>query len=198
MLLTPFESILNRNIAASSAARTACKRLAGKTLAVHLTSSPSSKLLSVYFNCGDERISLSSASDAPVSATLSGSPLSYLSMMGATPESAMRSGGVRIEGDAEVAQAFRDLLQAARPDVEEEFSRLIGDVAAHRVGNLARGALAFGKRAADTFAQNVSEFLQEETRDVVTRIELDEFSDAVDQLREAADRIEARLGNLRK
>jgi len=198
MLLTPLESILNRNIAGSSAARAACKRLAGKTLAVHLTAAPQNKLLSLYVNCGDDRISLTSASDAPVAATLSGSPLAYLSMAAAPPESAMRSGNVRIEGDAEVAQAFRDLLKAAQPDVEEEFARLVGDVAAHRIGNLARGAVAFGKRAADTFAQNVSEFLQEESRDVVTRVELDEFSDLVDRLREAADRAEARLNLLQQ
>jgi len=198
MLLAPLESALNRNIAASSAARAACKRLSGKTLAVHLTTSPNTKLTSLYCNCADDRISLGSTSDAPVAATLSGSPLSYLSMLNAAPESALRSGSVRIEGDAEVAQAFRDLLQASKPDVEEELSRLIGDVAAHRIGNAARGALSFGKRVADTLAQNVAEFLQEESRDVVTRIELDEFGDAVDKLRDAVERAEARLNNLRK
>jgi ubiquinone biosynthesis protein UbiJ len=196
MLLTPLESIFNRNIAASSAARAACKRLTGKTLAVHINTSPDSTLLSLYFACNEDRVSITSKSEATVAATLSGTPLAYLSMAGAQPESAMRSGNVRIEGDAEVAQTFRDLLKAAQPDFEEELSRLIGDVAAHQVGNLARGTLQFGKRIADTFAQNVSEFLQEESRDVVHRIELDEFSDAVDQLRDAVERAEARMNNL--
>jgi ubiquinone biosynthesis protein UbiJ len=117
-------------------------------------------------------------------------------MVGAQPEAALRTGNIRIEGDAEVAQAFRALLQAAQPDVEEELSRLIGDVGAHQIGNLARGALQFGKRVADTFAQNVSEYLQEESRDVVTRIEVDEFTAAVDQLRDSVDRSEAKLNIL--
>jgi ubiquinone biosynthesis protein UbiJ len=110
----------------------------------------------------------------------------------------MRSGTVRIEGDAEVAQAFRDLLKAAQPDVEEELSRLIGDVGAHQLGNLARGALQFGQRVADTFARNVSEYLQEESRDLMTRVEVDEFIEAVDQLRDGVDRAEARLAQMRK
>jgi ubiquinone biosynthesis protein UbiJ len=198
MLLTSLEAILNRNIAASSAARGACERLAGKTLAVHLTTAPQNTLMSLYFSCGKDRLTLSSKSDAPVAATLSGSPLAYLSMVKGQPESAMRSGSVRIEGDAEVAQTFRDLLKASAPDAEEELSRLIGDVAAHQAGNIARDALRFGKRVVDTFSQNVSEFLQEESRDVVTRIEVDEFSDAVDQVREAVDRAEARLNNLHR
>jgi ubiquinone biosynthesis protein UbiJ len=198
MLFTPLESIFNRNIAASSAARAACKRLAGKTLAVHINTSPDNTLLSLYFVCDEDRVAIASKSEAVVAATLSGTPLAYLSMVGAQPEAAMRSGSVRIEGDAEVAQTFRELLKAAQPDFEEELSRLIGDVAAHQVGNLARGALQFGKRIADTFAQNVSEFLQEESRDVVTRIELDEFADSVDQLRDAVERADARLNNLHR
>jgi ubiquinone biosynthesis protein UbiJ len=197
MLLTPLESMLNRNIAGSGAARAACKRLDGKTLAVHLNGSPDNALLSLYFRCSNERMSIATQSDEAAAATLSGTPLAYLSMVGAQPETAMRSGSVRIEGDAEAAQAFRDLLKAAQPDVEEELSRLIGDVAAHQVGKLARGALSFGKRVADTFAQNVAEYLQEESRDAVTRIEVDEFIDAVDKLRDDVERAEARMNHIR-
>jgi ubiquinone biosynthesis protein UbiJ len=193
MILTPLQSILNRNIADSSAARTACKRLTGKSLAVHINSGPQNTLMSLHFVCDGERMSIATKSDAPPAATLSGTPLSYLSMVGASPESVMRSGSVRIEGDAEVAQAFRDLLKAAQPDFEEELSRVMGDVAAHQVGKLARGALQFGKRVADTFAQNASEYLQEESRDVVTRIEVDEFVEGIDKLRDDVDRAEARL-----
>jgi ubiquinone biosynthesis protein UbiJ len=196
MLLASLESVLNRNIADSSAARAACKRLAGKTLAVHLTTTPHTKLLSLYFTCSEQRIALTSNSDAQPAATLSGSPLAYMSMLRAQPEAAMRSGNIRIEGDAEAAQTFRDLLKAAAPDAEEELARVIGDVSAHQVGNAARSALQFGKRIADTFTQNVAEYLQEESRDVVTRIELDEFSDAVDKLRDAVERAEARMNNL--
>jgi ubiquinone biosynthesis protein UbiJ len=198
MLLAPLQAVLNRNIAASGAARAACKRLAGKRLAVNFTSTPQNTLLSLYFSCDGERMSIASSTEAPAAATLSGTPLAYLSMVGTQPESAMRSGSVRIEGDAEVAQAFRDLLAAAQPDLEEELSRITGDVAAHQIGNLARGALQFGKRVADTFAQNVSEYLQEESRDVVTRIEADEFVEAVDKLRDDVERAEARLEHLHR
>lgn len=198
MMLKPLESVLNRNIAASSAARAACKRLEGKSLEVRIGLAPEHTLAALMFSCANERMAIAANSDAPAAATLTGTPLAYLSMIGAQPESAMRSGSVRIEGDAEVAQAFRDLLKAAQPDFEEELSRVIGDVAAHQVGQLARGALGFGKRVANTFAQNVSEFLQEESRDVVTRIELDEFVDAVDKARDDVERAEARLNNLER
>ncbi len=196
MRLAPLEAVLNRNIAASSAARTAARRLADKTLAVKFVGAPESTLVTLYFHCTDERIDIDTQREGACDATLSGTPLAYLSMIRQPPEDAMRSGSIRIEGDAEVAQAFRDLLQAAQPDFEEELSRVIGDVSAHQVGNMARGVIQFGKRVANTFAQNVSEYLQEESRDVVTRIEADEFNEAVDKLRDDAERTEARLRQL--
>ena len=116
-----------------------------------------------------------------------------LRLAGPAPEAALRGGAVHIEGDAEVAQTFSELLKQARPDLEEELSRVIGDVAAHQVGNVARSALGFARRAADTFAQNVAEYLQEEGRDVPSRTEADEFVTGVDRLRDDVDRLEARL-----
>jgi ubiquinone biosynthesis protein UbiJ len=194
MRLTPLESVLNRNISASSRARELCRRLDGKTLALHVAGVRAS----VYFHAQGEAISIASRSEVEPAATLSGSPLALLKLAGAAPESAIRGGGVHISGDAEVAQTFRDLLNRARPDLEEELARVIGDVAAHQVGNAVRGVVSFGRRAADTFAQNVAEFLQEEGRDVPSRTEAEEFTAGVDHVRDDVDRLEARLALLER
>lgn len=116
MRLTPLESVLNRNIAASSAARGLCKRLEGKVLALRFTGLP----LSIHFHSNGEHMTLDTAGQAAASATLSGTPLSFLQLAGAKPEAALRSGAVHIEGDAEVAQTFSELLKRARPDLEED------------------------------------------------------------------------------
>jgi ubiquinone biosynthesis protein UbiJ len=105
---------------------------------------------------------------------------------------------VRIEGDAEVAQRFRELLAVARPDVEEELALVLGDVAAHRIGRFARGVLQWGRAATDSLATNVVEFLQEEGRDLPTRVETEEFLAGVDRLRDDAERFEARLARLER
>ena len=84
----------------------------------------------------------------------------------------------------------------ARPDPEEELSRWIGDFPARRVSLIARRALEFARRARHTAGENIAEYLQEEGRDLVNRTELDEFLRGVDELRETADRVEARLGRL--
>lgn len=194
MRLTPLESLLNRNIAASSAARALCRRMDAKVLALHLEGLP----LSIYFCSHGERMTLDTKHEGMPNATLSGTPLSFMRLAGPTPEAALRSGAVHIQGDAEVAQAFSELLKHARPDLEEELSRVVGDVAAHQVGNVARSALGFARRASQTFAQNISEYLQEEGRDVPSRTEANEFILGVDTLRDDVDRLEARIDRLER
>lgn len=192
MRLTPLESLLNRNIAASSVARSLCRRLDTKVLALHVEGLP----LSIYFQSQGERMTLSTQHEGVPSATLSGTALSFMRLAGPKPEAALSTGAVHIHGDAEVAQTFSELLKHARPDLEEELSRLIGDVAAHQLGNVARSAVGFARRAADTLAQNIAEYLQEEGRDLPTRTEADEFIAGVDTLRDDVDRAEARLNLL--
>jgi ubiquinone biosynthesis protein UbiJ len=98
-----------------------------------------------------------------------------------------------VRGDAEIAEGFRRLLEAARPDFEEELSRFTGDAAAHYLAGFAREAAAFGRRAGDTLARNTAEYLTEESRDLPVRIEVEEFLEDVDRLREAVDRLESRV-----
>lgn len=194
MRLSPLQAVLNRNIAASAAARALCRRLDAKVLALHVDGMP----LSIYFKSDGEQMSLDTQFDGTPNATLSGTPLSLLRMAGPAPEAAVRGGSVHIHGDAEVAQTFSELLKQARPDLEEELSRVVGDVAAHHVGNAARSALSFVRKAADTFAQNISEYLQEEGRDAPSRTEADEFISGVDKMRDDVERFEARLALLER
>jgi len=192
-MFSQLAAILNRNVAQSSRARTAAERLEGRVLSLALEGTP----LTLFFRVAEARISIDTRHEGLADASLSGTPLSLLSMVGPGAEERLRGSGIRIAGDAEVAQRFRELLQYAQPDFEEELSRVIGDVAARQVANIARGFFAWGRKAADSLSMNVAEYLQEEGRDVPTRVELDEFLEAVDQLRDATDRLEARLESLR-
>jgi ubiquinone biosynthesis protein UbiJ len=88
------------------------------------------------------------------------------------------------------------LFAAARPDFEDELSRLVGDLPARRLSQFARRAAGWMRRTHRTVGDNIAEYLQEESRDLVNRYELDEFLRGVDNLRETADRVEARLSRL--
>ena len=181
--------MLNRNVAQSERASALAQQLEARALSLVLEGTP----VTLFFRVADGCIAIDTRDAGEADATLSGSPISLLSLVGPGAEDRLRGSSIRIAGDAEVAQRFRDLLQHAQPDFEEELSRVVGDVAAHQVANVCRGFFGWGRKAADSFSTNVAEYLQEEGRDVPTRVEVEEFLEAVDQLREATDRLDARL-----
>ncbi len=193
-LLRPLESLLNRNIAGSSRARALLAQVAGKSLEIRVAATP----FRVRIEAAVDRIAIGSGGDAPADATIEGTPLSLARLAAPEAAQAFRSGSLQIAGDAEIAQGFQRLFAAAQPDFEEELSRITGDAFAHHLASLAHRALRFGLKASDTFAQNVAEYLTEEGRDVPARLEVDEFLAGVDAVREATDRLEARLEQLER
>ena len=192
MLLERLEAVLNRNVAGSRRAQALARQLDGRVLSLTVEGTP----VAVFFRAEGGRLALASRHDGAADASLSGTPIALLALAGPKAEGALRKGGVRIEGDAEVAQKFRELLGQAQPDFEEELARVLGDVAARRVANVARGLLDWGRQAAGSFTGSVVEYLQEEGRDLPTRVEVDEFLQDVDRLRDGAERLEARLARL--
>ena len=75
---------------------------------------------------------------------------------------------------------------------------MVGDLPARRIAQFARQASAWIRSTARTARENLSEYLQEESRDVVNHTEYEEFLRGVDAARETADRIAARLAGLER
>jgi ubiquinone biosynthesis protein UbiJ len=193
-LFQPIESLLNRNVAGSARARELVARLEGRSLEVRATPTQ----LALRFSVSGGRVSVSGGGADEPDAVIEGTPLSLAALAGPQPEDRLRRGEVRISGDAETAQSFQKLFKAARPDLEEELSRLVGDPVAHHVARAARSVLDFGRRAGETFARNMGEYLTEESRDLPARPEVEAWVGQVDRLREDVDRLEARLALLER
>jgi len=191
-LLEPIEVLLNRNVAASSQARALLAGLEGRSFELRIPATP----IRIRFNAAGGRLAVTPGGADEPSAAIEAAPLTLATLAGPDAGERIRSGGIRVSGDAETAQAFQQLFAAARPDFEEELSRLTGDAAAHHLAGLARSAFAFGQRAFDTFARNTAEYLTEESRDLPARPEVETLLAGIDRLREDVDRFEARLALL--
>jgi len=191
-LFRPLTALINRQIKVTTPARELCAELDGKVMAVRIKDTG----LAIYFCACPDEIALFGDYDREPDVAISGSILSLARLAGAGSEDAIRDGSLELIGDAEVAQAFQKLLGYGRPDIEEELSGVIGDIAAHRLGEVARSVGSWGKEAGATLRQNITEFLQEERRDVPSRYEVEAFTRKVDELRDDVARIEARLNQL--
>ena len=188
-LLRPIEAMLNRRIAGSSRARAMVAGLAGRSLELRFVATP----FRLRLAADAEALSVRPAAEEPADAVIEGTPLSFLRLATGDAAKSIRAGGMDVRGDAEIAEGFRRLLEVARPDIEEELSRFTGDAAAHYIAGFARHAADFARRAGDSLARSTSEYLTEESRDLPVRLEVEEFLDAVDRMREAVDRLDARI-----
>lgn len=188
--LASIEAVLNRSIDQSTQATAAARRLDGTSLQIDVDG-----MLGVRATVSAGRLILAADTETAADASISGSPLALFELMRG-PRVVNGRAAARISGDAEIASRYRELFALARPDLEEELSRHIGDVPAHRLAQAARGAVAWARKARRTAAENLAEYLQEESGDLVNDTELQEFLQGVDRLRETADRVEARLARL--
>ncbi len=193
-LLRPVANLLNRNIAATTPARELCLELDGKTIAIRVRDTA----LAMYFAFQDTVVALTTDTKAEPDVVITGSLLTLAKMASTGSERAIRTGELDLSGDAGTAKAFQDLLAYAKPDIEEELSTLIGDVAAHQLGEVARGISDWAREARSTMGTNIREYLQEESRDLPSRYEVDRFANQVDTLRDDVARLDARLGRLEK
>jgi ubiquinone biosynthesis protein UbiJ len=188
-LMRPFAALLNRQVRAKTPARELCAKLQDRVFAIRVRDTA----LAMYLIVGPDKISLTGEYGDDPDVIVSGSLLSLARLAGPGGDAAIRDGAINLTGDALLAQQFQSLLQYGRPDFEEELSGAIGDVAAHTIGKFARGVGRWGREARSTMRQNVSEYLQEESRTVPSRYETDVFRKQVESLRDDVARFEARL-----
>jgi ubiquinone biosynthesis protein UbiJ len=187
MMLGAIENALNRGLPLSPRARGLCQELAGKKLAIEVP-----EVARVLVESTGDLLRVSRG-HSPADAEIIGGPFGLLALSGEDPQAVLQRRGVEIRGDAAIAERFRELGMLLRPDLEEALSHLIGDVPAHQIGHFTRLAFSWGRRAAATTLENVSEYLAHERRDLIPRNEGDQFLKGVDTLREDVDRLEARL-----
>ena len=103
-----------------------------------------------------------------------------------------------ISGDTSLAQTLAFLAQNLRWDYEEDLSKVVGDVAAHRIGSTARGIGDWAKGSADSFMQMSTDFWTEERPTIAKSDDVAEFVASVDELRDATARLEKRIELLQK
>jgi ubiquinone biosynthesis protein UbiJ len=103
---------------------------------------------------------------------------------------------IGIEGNAELASTVQYLFRHLRWDVEEDLSKVVGDVLAHRMVEQGRRFGAWNRDAAEKLAQNLTEYWIEEQPLLARPADVRQFVADVDQLRDDLARLEKRIGAL--
>jgi len=188
MLSGPAAVALNHLLGDADWARAQLVPFAGNT--VRFEAPP---LAAAFTIEADGRLAAASVTSEPAAVVrLSGPALVRLLWL--RDEAASRE--VEISGDAALASALSSVLGAMRWDVEEDLSRVVGDVAAHRLTAIGSALFAWQARTATNLAQSLVEYWTEERALLAASASVREFVDGVDALRNDAERLEKRIERL--
>ncbi|MGK5076894.1 ubiquinone biosynthesis accessory factor UbiJ [Janthinobacterium sp. HLX7-2] len=105
---------------------------------------------------------------------------------------------VKIEGDAEFANAISQLSKGLRWEAEHDLEKLLGPILATRLVAGARDAVAFVRTGQQKLAENVAEYFLDEQPMLIRPSTLLEYSTGVTRVRDDVERLAKRLARLEK
>lgn len=193
--LTGLEAVLNGYLKLDPMALGRLSRLAGKVIAIELRG-----LDIVFYLLPDKTgVSVRGAVGASPDTTLRGTPWALMRLgLAKNQQGLLFSGDVEIFGDTETGQRFKEILDTMDIDWEEQLSKLVSDVVAHKVGNVVRGLQDWSTQTIDSINADITEYMQEESHLLPRREEVEEFLSSVDTLRADVDRLEKRVARLKE
>ena len=188
------EAALNRAVALDDETQARLAGLEGRRIGIELRGTPLALAISV--DGGKLRVGphWQAASDLNLRAA-PGSLLAFALRRGDDGSTGSRQapGKVDISGDAELARRVEKLLRGFRPDIEEAFAKTFGDTIGVPMAGALQAAFEWSRESAESLLRDSTEFLRDDSRDLVAPAEMDAFLDAVDALRERVDRLAARI-----
>ena len=181
-----FARLANRVLADYPLAREQLAAHAGKIVEAHV--GPFDAHLRVATGGGVEIVGQGRADPSDATFHIA---LSLLPRLAQKDEGAFRE--VVFSGDSEFVALLSMIAREVEWDIEEDLSKLVGDIAAHRIVDTAKQARAWQQDAGLRFTENVAEYLTEEKRAFITASELESFARNNELLRDEVARLEARL-----
>jgi ubiquinone biosynthesis accessory factor UbiJ len=178
--------LLNRLLAAEPSARARLAPFAGDTLELRAPPLPTLRLRIVEGGTVE-----AGGGDPALSMTLKPE---LLAALGRGEEHALRA--VEVRGNARLASEVLLLARHLRWDAEEAMSRVIGDVAAHRLAEAGRGLVAWHLDAAQRLVGALADYATDEKQLLARRGELDAFAESVAALRDSIARLDKRIARL--
>lgn len=147
------------------------------------------------------QLDLAIRADGYLEATAGSEPDVVMTLPADTPLRALQGKekiieAARVEGNAHLATELSFVLRNLRWDAEEDLSRVVGDIAAHRIVQGANAFAGWQRQAARNLAENVAEYVVEEKALVPRPDELASFGTELASLCDTLSQLEKRVDKL--
>jgi ubiquinone biosynthesis protein UbiJ len=181
-------AFINHLLRGASWARESLQRFAGKTARFETAPFGFSCTVQVNGEVG------AAAADAVPAVTITLTPGLAL-RIAARDETAWREVGV--SGDTDFAATLNHVARNLRWDIEEDLSRVFGDIAAHRMTESGRVFRRWSEQALENTGRSFAEYWTEERPLIAAARDLDQFNREVDRLRDDVARLDKRVDSLK-
>ena len=153
----------------------------------------------LYMFPGARGIQVSTEHDGSADTILRGTPISLFKMgLVSNAANMLLKGEVEITGDTRLGHQFKNVFSQMDIDWSEPLASIFGDSVSYQLHQSGKDISRWGLDTIKSISMSVSEYLQEESRDVVTETELNIFYETVDKLRNDVDRLQAKIDLLTK
>lgn len=154
----------------------------------------------LHFSFSRQRIGVSLDAAGAADTVINGTPAALFAMAIPDGDGHWGSTGsrVRISGDATLARDLERLFSRLDPDWEGQLSNWFGDVLGHQLAAGGRSAAGTLRETVTTLEDSAGEFLRRPASPLAQQQEIRQFGQAIDALRDATERLEARLRIMRQ
>jgi ubiquinone biosynthesis protein UbiJ len=141
----------------------------------------------LYFRIMHDKVEVSKKCPEKIDTWIVGTPADFIASACTDKLS------VRVSGDMEFAQTVQQVFQQFDLDIEECLSKMMGDSLAYGIGRIFRRTGEAKKEASARFGQNFKEYLEEESRWIVSKAEVENYCHEVDKMRDDVERLSQRI-----
>lgn len=192
LLALTLETLLNQVIQLDPVSLHNLAKLTGKVIRIELRGLN----LDFFIFPSGEGLTIQSETDRNVDVTISGAPFSLMVLFFDKNALPATHPDILIQGDIGSIHQLSAILRGLEIDWEEQLSRILGDISAHKINHLFNQTQEYAQDRLHSFQANCSEYLQEEIRLLPSATEVIYFMNQIDNLRDDIERLEKRLQRL--
>ena len=132
-------------------------------------------------------------------ATITGNAENLLGLLTKkSDQRALADAAIDISGDATLVQDLHVTIESLDVDWQDYLAPILGDVLSNELGEIQSNARDWNKSTGTRMHRGVRDYLSEEARLVPSELEVDSFSNRLDQLRLSIDRVAAKTELLKR
>ena len=148
----------------------------------------------VYCVFSKNGVRLKNTIETEANTTISGGPFSLLNIL---LTKNLNISGVKIEGEIDTAQQAKTLAENLDIDWEELLAGKIGNSPAYHISKVGRKIKNYFTDQRENFQENLGDYLKDEKKLLIVPEQAKQLYDNIDQCRFQADRLQARIKQLK-